>query len=173
MSALWEVATMRKFRLFLRWQKMRQVDAQLRSMAIGMNSTVSITEDLHIVMLDYDIHDIAKVRKSVWELQDFWKLSDAYIFRTKNGHHVFFWYDQVPYERLKMIINFAKYVDPMYKYISRYHDHKTIRVSKKYQFRDINFVEKLDGCRTPSQDEREVGKLKQQEHKLLLDALEA
>lgn len=149
------------------WRKSKKIEMQLQSIAIGLNSTVDYTQDMHIIMLDYDIKDIQRVKESVWELQEFWQLSDACIYRTKNGHHVFFWYDHVPYGRLKMIIEYAKYVDPMFKYISRYYDHKTIRVAGKYRNKDIWFVEKMAGIREPTDDEFQLGKMKEREHQSL------
>ena len=152
------------FKGFLKWMTERKHELEISNLAIGMNSTVDVTEDLHIVMLDYDIKSVEKVIESVWELQEFWNLSDAEIFRTKNGHHVFFWFDHVPYERLRMIVNFAKYVDPMFKYISRYYNHKTIRVSGKYANRDIWFVQKVEGVRPPVDHEFQIGRMKKAEH---------
>lgn len=152
---------------FWEWKKLKQVEIDLASMAVGMNSSVDIPSDLHIVMLDYDIKDISKVKDSVMELQDFWNLSDAEIFKTKNGFHVFFWFDQIPYGRLKMIIEFARYVDPMYKYISRFYDHKTMRASGKYKEKDIEYVDVVKGKRVILSSEREIGDMKRQEHKSL------
>lgn len=155
---------------FKAWLKLRREEMEIRNIAIGMNSTVDITSDVHIVMLDYDVDDIDAVIESVKELQEFWNLADASIFRTKNGFHVFFWYDHVPYGRLKMIIDFARYVDPMFKYISRLYDHKTIRVAGKYGFKDIRFVKNVPGKRCPTKKELELGSLKKAEHAALLQA---
>ena len=155
---------------FIKWRNALQSESMLHSMAIGMNSTVDQIANIHIIMLDYDIHDIEKVRFSVKELQDFWNLSSADIYRTRNGHHVFFWYDQIPYERLKMIIDFARYVDPMYKYISKFYTHKTIRVSRKYRLRDIFYVESIPGTRTHSSDEQSLGDLKKLEHSSFINS---
>ena len=155
----------KKFKL---WLALRNTENQLRSFAVGMNSTVDIPQDLHIIMLDYDIADLEKVRESVEELQGFWMLADAQVFRTKHGYHVFFFNDIVPYERLKLIIDYAKYVDPQFKYISKYYDKKTIRVAGKYEHKDISFVETIKGIRTPSTWEREIGEMKRGEHKSLL-----
>lgn len=152
---------------FRQWLRLSRQEMELQSLAIGMNSTVDLTQDLHIVMLDYDIHDIEKIVESVIELQGFWNLSDAFIFRTRNGHHAFFWYDQVPYGRLKQIIEYARYVDPMFKYISRFYDHKSIRVAGKYRQKDIRFVRTIVGRRQPSEAEREIGSMKMREHELL------
>jgi hypothetical protein len=154
---------------FRQWLKLKNQEMEIRSLAIGINSTVDLTQDKHIVMLDYDIHDIKKVIESVYELQGFWDLSDAFIFRTKNGHHAFFWYDQVPYGRLKQIIEYARYVDPMFKYISRFYDHKTIRVAGKYAHKDICFVKRIAGARQPTQSEMDIGTMKRQEHASLLN----
>lgn len=159
---------MASFKNFKQWLKLRNQEMLVQSLAIGINSTVDLTEDKHIIMLDYDIHDIQRIRDSVKEVQRFWNLSDATIFRTKNGHHAFFFYDIVPYERLKMIINYARDVDPMFKYISRFYDHKTIRVSGKYTFKDIQYSEVIPGIRSPTMEEMELGSLKREEHKLLI-----
>ena len=148
--------------------RIKKQEMQIRSMAVGMNSTVDITRDLHVLFLDYDIDDIKLVEQSVRELQEFWHLSDAEIFRTKHGFHVFLWHDVMPYGRVKMIIEYARYVDPLYKYISRYHDHKTVRVAGKYKERDILFVELLKGERRPSAEEQDLGDMKREEHKIML-----
>lgn len=152
---------------FKQWLRFRKQEMQVRNLAIGMNSTVDMTRDRHIIMLDYDQVMVEEVRASVEELQLFWGLSDCDIFRTKNGFHAFFWYDVVPYDRLKMIINYARDVDPMFKYISRFYDHKTVRVAGKYKDRDIEFIERIAGPREPTAEERELGGMKKQEHKML------
>jgi hypothetical protein len=151
---------------FKLWRKLKREELLLRSVAIGMNSTIDWKTDLHIVMFDYDIKEFERVEESVTEAQAFWGLSDAFVYRTKNGFHCFFWFDHVPYGRLLQIIQFAKYVDPMYKYISRYYDHKTIRVAGKYKERDISFLGVLFG-RKPSKEELEIGMLKYGEHCVL------
>jgi hypothetical protein len=143
---------------------LRRKEMEIRSLAVGMNSTVDITRDLHIVMMDYDIAEKAKVIESVRELQKFWRLSDCELFRTKHGYHAFFWYDHVPYGRLKMIIEFARYVDPLYKAISALYDHKTIRVAGKYPERDIVASGFIIGSRRPSVEEKELGDMKRMEH---------
>jgi len=150
------------------WVRYRNQEMEIRNLAVGMNSTVDLTQDLHIIMLDYDIDEQIKVEESIQEAQDFWGLSDCYIFKTEHGFHAFFWYDLVPYDRLKMIIAFAKYVDPMYKYISRFYDHKTIRVAGKYKHKDIKFVKIIPGVREPSPEEQQIGMMKRQEHTYLL-----
>lgn len=155
---------------FKDWLRMRKQEMQLQSVAIGMNSTID-WEDSHIVMLDYDLEDIEKVTESVRELQEFYKLADAEVFKTRNGFHVFFWYDHVPYERLKQIIDFARYVDPMYKYISRYYDHKTIRVAGKYQEKDIEYACAVKSYfaqpRSKRKDVLEIGDMKRKEHAVM------
>lgn len=154
---------------FFKWRKFQKLEMELTSTAVGINS--SIGDGLHVVMLDYDVKEIDKVIDSIIELQEFWNLSDAHIYQTRNGHHVFFWYDHVPYERLRMIIDFAKYVDPMYKYISRFYDHKTIRVAGKYKERDIFFIDKIEGRHDPTEVEKELGDLKKLEHAKYLSEL--
>ncbi|MBR9700408.1 hypothetical protein GOV11_00915 [Candidatus Woesearchaeota archaeon] len=156
------------FKGFKKWQRFNKKERELRALAVGFNSTVSIEDDLHLVMLDYDVEDIGLVRESVKELQAFWHLADAYIYKTKNGFHAVFYEDQVPYERCKMIINYAKYVDLLYKYISRYHSHKTLRVAGKHVERDIIFKCVFPGKREPTNKERRIGKLKRDEHEMMV-----
>jgi hypothetical protein len=143
---------------------MRKQEQQMRSFAIGMNSTVDIQRDLHIIGLDYDILDLKLVEESVIEVQQFWCLTDAYIFKTKHGYHAIIFHSLVPYERLRQIVDFAKFVDGMYKYISRYYSHKTLRVAGKYKERDIHFEKIIKGVREPSEEEFELGEMKRREH---------
>jgi hypothetical protein len=141
------------------------------SLAIGVNSTVDEGLGLHIAMLDFDGVSKEKVVASVREVQNFWNLSDAYIYRTRHGFHVLFYEDQVPYERLRMIIDYAAGVDPVFKYIGRYHDHKTLRVAGKHgKVQDIVFECIVPGKRVPSEIEAVRGLLKRQEHQALLGA---
>lgn len=158
------------FKLWLQWLRGRKVEQRMQEMAIGVNSTVDVTQDLHIVMLDYDIMDVERVIESVKELQDFWGLSDISVYRTRHGHHAIGWYDQVPYERLRMIVDYARYVDPLFKYISRYHDHKTLRVAGKHDLPDIVLDRVLQGKRRPTVIEVQRGELKRKEHTQLLRA---
>ena len=155
---------------FKQWAKFEKQEMEIRSLAIGINSTVDLTKDLHIIMLDYDVKDKELVIESVMELQDFWHLSDAWIYQTKNGFHVYFFHDIVPYGRLKLIIEYARYVDPMYKYISRYYDHKTVRAAGKYKEKDIIFLEILKGKRVCTTQERELGDMKMKERDLLSES---
>lgn len=144
-------------------------DAGLRDFAIGMNSEVDIKRDLHILFLDYDGIELQDVEDSVRECQGFWNLSDAYIYKTRNGYHAYFFYDIMPYSRVIMIVNFARFVDDMFRYISRYYDYKTIRQSGKYKERDISFVEVIKGKRAPTVWEAEIGDLKRKERGYLGD----
>jgi len=137
-------------------------------MAVGMNSSVDFTNDLHVIFLDFDIEDVERVKESVRELQEFWNLAEAHIYKTMHGHHVVFYYDIIPYARVKMIIDYARYVDPMFKQISRHYNHKTIRASGKYAQRDIRYVCCVPGKRSPTPEEVDVGTLKAAEHKELM-----
>jgi len=150
------------------WQDLKHKEIELRSVAIGMNSTIDFEKDVHIIMLDYDIKDISKVKESIKELQRFFNLSDAFIYSTRNGFHVFFWFDHIPYSRLRMIIDFAKYVDIKFRYISRFYDHKSIRVAGKYKERDIKFVEVILSSRKPEEKEIELGLMKLKEHAIMM-----
>lgn len=143
-------------------------EAELKGFALGVNSFVDMENDLHVLPLDYDIDDFGKVEESIKEMQLFWNLSDAFIYKSRKGYHVFFYYDHMPYTRVKMIINFAKYVDPMYKHISRFYDHKTIRVAGKYKENDIFFFKVIPGRRVPTLKEVEIGGMKREEHDNLM-----
>jgi hypothetical protein len=143
-------------------------EAELRDFAVGMNSEVDINRDLHILFLDFDKILLEDVEDSVRECQAFWNLSDCFIYRTRNGYHAYFFYDIMPYTRVCMIVNYARYVDDMFRFISRYYDYKTIRQSGKYKTRDIFFEKMIEGLRRPSAYELEVGDLKRKERGYLL-----
>ena len=66
-----------------------------------------------------------------------------------------------------MIIEYAKYVDPLYKLISVFYDHRTVRVAGKYPENDIVASGVVVGVRRPSVQERELGELKRGEHSQL------
>jgi hypothetical protein len=156
----------KSFKRFIKLNKLIDEEIILKQSAIGMNSTVG--DNLHILMADYDIKNRSKVVESIEEMQKFWNLSDAYIFRTKNGYHVFFWYDIMPYTRVCQIIGYGKFIDPMYVNISKYYSHKTIRVKGKYKIQDIAFEGIVPGCRDPTDEEWEIGELKRKEHAFLI-----
>ena len=156
------------FRGFLKWLSKNKHDIDLKTLAVGMNSTISIDQNLHILMLDYDVQDLHAVKESIHECQKFWNLADCYIYKTKNGFHALFYYDIMPYERCKMIIDYAKYVDPMFKYISRFYAHRTLRTVGKHKTADIQFLLLLPGKREPTKKEWEWGELKRKEHSLLM-----
>jgi hypothetical protein len=149
----------------------RRNELEMTKFAVGVNSTVDWVDDLHVVMLDYDTESKEKVVESVRELQAFWALADVCIYRTKHGFHAIGWYDHVPYERLRMIVDFAKYVDPLFKHITRRYDHKTLRVVGKHKERDIEFVDVVPGVRTPERTEVERGELLRRNHASLTGAM--
>lgn len=134
--------------------------------ALGINSYVDKDKDLHIIMLDYDTNNFKEVLEDCKELTKFWKLSDFEIYTTKNGYHIFFWWDIVPYSRLKMIIDYSK-CDSAYKYISKFYEYKTVRCLGKYKDRDIKFVGRFSGVRSITKDDKELGDLKRKEYQLL------
>jgi hypothetical protein len=152
---------------FRQWLRMRSQEMELRSFAVGMNSTVDATCDKHIICMDFDVDDISVVERSVRECQEFWCLGPAFLYATTHGFHAILFFDIVPYSRARLIIEYARDVDDLFRYISRYYSHKTIRVAGKYKGRDIRFVKMVPGCRYPSVEEREIGMLKYREHCLL------
>jgi len=150
-------------RIRLLFEYFQKKDAKLRDFAIGMSSEVSIDKDLHILFMDYDEVTIEEVEESVKECQEFWNLSDCFIYRTRNGFHAYFFYDIMPYTRVRMIINYAKYVDNMFRFISRFYDYKTVRLAGKYKKQDIKFEKIIKGKRSPTLIEAELGDLKRKE----------
>ena len=142
-----------------------------RQYAIGMNSTISKGKDRHMLFLDYDKEmNFNEVLNDCNELCSFFNLSDFEVYSTGGGgHHTFWWYENnLPYSRIKLIIDYSR-CDYMYKYISRYYDHKTIRVSGKYRnkYGDLKYIGRFSGKRTPTKEERELGELKKKEYTLL------
>jgi hypothetical protein len=154
-------------RIKLLFEYFKKKDMTLREFAIGMNSEVSIKKDLHILFFDYDEVTQEEAEESICECQDFWNLSDCFLYKTSNGFHAYFYYDIMPYTRVRMIIDFAKYVDPMFKFIGRFYDYKTIRQAGKYKVQDISFLKVLQGRRMPTFKEAELGDLKRQEREYL------
>jgi hypothetical protein len=153
---------------FKKHLKLQKQEMQLQSIAIGLNSSVSWTKDEHIVLLDYDVQDIDAVEFSIKEAQQFWRLGDAHIIKTRNGYHAYFFTTIVPYGRLKQIIEYARDVDPLYKSISKFYDHKTIRVAGKYKDKDLSFVKVIRA--KPKIEilfDKEMGNLKKKEFESL------
>ena len=153
---------------FKQWLRLRKMEQEMTSFAIGMNSSVDIPNDKHVVVLDFDISNLELVEQSVVEAQQFWALSDMYVFTTTHGFHVIGWYDQIPYSRLRMIIDYTANVDTMFRYISRFYNKKTLRVAGKYKEPDIHFLKVIPGVRTPSVEEYTLGELKRREHRSLI-----
>jgi hypothetical protein len=149
------------------WYYFGRKDKELRDFAVGLSSEIDIKRDLHILFLDFDKVTLEEVEESVTEAQSFWNLSDCFIYGTRNGFHAYFFYDIMPYSRVLIIINYCKYVDDMFKFISRYYDYKTIRQSGKYKQQDIHFVKMMKGPRIPTLRETELGDLKRRERKYL------
>jgi hypothetical protein len=148
--------------------KKRDLDEQLRNFAIGLSSEVDIRKDLHILFMDFDNVDLGDVEQSVGECQQFFNLSDCFIYKTKNGYHAYFFYDIMPYSRVLMILNYAKFVDPMFRFISKNYDYKTIRAAGKYKERDIFFAKVVKGLRAPNTYELEIGDLKRRERNMIV-----
>ncbi len=138
-----------------------------RNFAIGLNSYINKSKNLHFLFLDYDTKDLNYVLDDCKELTMFFNLSDFEVYATNNGFHVFFWFDNnIPYSRLKMIIDYSR-CDDMFKFISHSYDYKTVRAKGKYNYKDIIFKGKFLGVRKPSRTERQIGLLKKREYNLL------
>jgi hypothetical protein len=149
---------------FKQWLRLRKMEQEMTSFAVGMNSSVDIPNDKHLLMFDYDILDLNRVERSVRECQEFWALGPAFLYKTTHGFHAIFFMDQMPYSRVRLIIEYADGIDNLYRYISRFYNKKTLRVAGKYKERDIFFLKVMPGCRLPTRMEREIGMLKYREH---------
>jgi len=159
---MWSV---KGFKQFLRMRKQEQ---ELTAFAIGINSSVDITQDKHVIFFDFDVCDQKKVEKAIIEAQQFWALTDCYLFSTTHGFHGIIFHSIVPYSRLRMIIEYTDLVDNMFKYVSKFYNYKTIRVAGKYKEKDIHFVKIIKGVRKPTSEEWELGELKRMEHQSMI-----
>jgi len=149
------------------YRYLQNEDEYIKAMAIGMNSYIDREADEHFLFLDYDIKDEFKIESSVQELQRQFNLSHAFIYETSKGYHVFFFYDNdLPYSRIRLLISYAKFVDPLFKLISKYYNHKTIRVAGKYKIQDIRFKKTIKG-RNPTREEFSIGEIKRREYNML------
>jgi hypothetical protein len=132
-----------------------------------MNSTIDWTKDQHVLMMDFDTKDLRRVEMSIEEAQAFWNLGPGFLYETKNGFHCIMFFDLMPISRVRLILDYVDGVDPMFRYISRFYDRKTIRVAGKYQEKDINFLKIIKGFRHPQRFEYDLGYLKFKEHCML------
>lgn len=155
----------RIYKQFIRYIK--KDNLLLEQFAIGINSFIDKKNNFHCVMLDYDGCSLNFVTKDVKELQEHFKIGDVDVFSTSQGFHCFGWYDSIPYERLRMIVDYSN-CDPMFKYISRYYDHKTIRASGKYQDLDTKFIKRIISKHFKPVDTM-IGELKRNEYLELRD----
>ena len=148
---------------FIRFLK--QDNKFVEKYCIGINSYIDDIKDQHIIMIDYDDLSKEETIKDIRRLQQIWKLGKADIFSTNNGYHVFFFWDFVPYSFLKLIIETSR-ADKMYKYISRFYNYKTIRVSGKYKELDIKFVKRIKPRRVEFITDKDwkLGQLKRTEY---------
>jgi hypothetical protein len=155
------------FKKIVRWllHILTKKEIEHRTYALGITSFINKgdVDELHCIFLDYDTKDLSFVLSDIKELVEFWNLGSYDIYSTSAGFHVMFWDTHVPYSRLKMIINYSR-CDPMFKYISKFHPAKTLRVHGKFKQKDITHVGKFTGSRNPTPKERELGNLKRTEY---------
>jgi hypothetical protein len=152
----------KKIRLFFKFLNYTR-DNEMQDFAIGINSYIDKDKDLHCLFIDYDIPDLEFVRMDLSELVQHFHLSDYEIYSTSKGYHIFFWFDHIPYSRVKMILDYSR-CDYMFKNISKFYSYKTIRCVGKYKNLDIKFIGKFTGVRKPTQYQLEIGGLKRQEY---------
>ena len=152
----------KKIRMFFKFLNYTS-EQDMRDFAVGFNSFINKEQDLHIIMLDYDIKDLNFVKADASEITEHFKLSDFEIYKTQNGYHCFWFYDFYPYSKLRLLIEFSR-CDNQFKYISRFYDHKTIRVAGKYKNLDIKFIGKFAGIRKATPYQMEIGNLKREEY---------
>lgn len=98
---------------------------------LGLNSN---TEDnLHIIMLDFDINDIIQVKKDILNIIELFNLSSFYVLKSTQGFNAFC-LDKVSLLRLIVILNNCENVDNNYILMTDKRNYSTIRIGddKKY-----------------------------------------
>jgi hypothetical protein len=136
---------------------------KIETFCIGINSTINTEKSRHCLLLDYDIKDLPFIIKDIKQLISHFNLANIDIWETKNGYHAMGWYEDMPYSRLRQIIDYSS-CDTMFKYIGRFYDKKTLRCSGKHKSFDIKYVKTILGKRIPTTEELEIGNLKKQEY---------
>lgn len=98
---------------------------------LGLNSNTK--DGKHIIMCDFDIDDINKVKGDLLKCQKYFTLSTFYIVKSNNGFNAFC-LDKVTIEKLREIYNNMEYVDPLFIKMTFKRGYSTIRIGddKKY-----------------------------------------
>lgn len=128
-------------------------------LASGVTNRISDTE--YFLTVDYDTADFDAVEEDVRSLQTQFNLATASIFKTKSGYHAYFFEDNgLSAERIGEILGASRAVDPRFReswehFLSK-GEGVTLRVSGKYEKRDVHFHRKMSGIREATMVEKSV-----------------
>lgn len=128
-------------------------------LATGVTNRISDTE--FFLTVDYDTADFDAVEEDVRSLQTQFSLATASIFKTKSGYHAYFFEDNgLSAERIGEILRASRAVDPRFReswehFLSK-GEGVTLRVSGKYEKRDVLFRSKMAGVREATMVEKSV-----------------
>lgn len=128
-------------------------------LASGMTNKISDAE--FFLTVDYDTADFDAVEEDIRALQTGFNLSAAWVFKTKSGYHAYFFEDNgLSSERVGEILRASRAVDPRFRESWEHFFSKgegvTLRISGKYEKRDVHFHRKIEGIRPATVVEKSV-----------------
>ena len=120
-------------------------------------------EDRYYAALDFDGAKLLDIESEVKSLQAEFGLSDAWLYRTKNGFHAHFFNDnRLTHGGFTKVLAASKLVDPRFResFAREQEGGKriTIRAAGKYAERDVRFFKVLPGLREPAFADLNMGK---------------
>lgn len=133
----------------------------MSTFSIGTWVSNKIANNEYFLVFDYDNVDKLSVVKEIEKLQKQFNLSDAQIFKTNNGFHVYYFYDNsLSAEQIKKIFSASEFVD--HHFVSNFETLSkewlgvVIRTGGKYENNDIIPADNISG-REPTLIEKSVG----------------
>lgn len=125
------------------------------SIALGISSRVT-ADGLHIPMIDYDEKNYVKVYFDCIKLIKVFKLSDCFVYKTKNGYHAIFYYDLMSWDKAYKII-LRSNCDWMFKSLTGKFKKAVLRVGGKYTEPDIQPYSIISSPYRPAEIYQEFG----------------
>lgn len=123
------------------------------TLAIGV--TNKVWDNQYYLVLDYDWIPLETVEQEIIELQKSFSLSDASLYNTKNGVHVYFFNDnELKWKEIDLILKATKHLDPKFieswEWFYKKREGVTLRTSGKYEWNDVFFLKNIPGQRLPT-----------------------
>lgn len=125
-------------RIYLRFGQKFGLFRKNPALAMGYSSVVNKKNNTHIPILDYDSLPEKAVVADIKKLRRLYDLSVAFVYKTRNGHHVLFYYDASDWSVVKKVL-FSARVDWRQKVMADQYGRTFIRTSGKYKESDIKF----------------------------------